>query len=79
YEIYQRFFAPIEMSRAIFYGQKGDKTLEKFRALVAVSRRRIPLRRIERAETVAKTAVNKEAQRIVDQRRPSSEEIVVFG
>lgn len=79
-DIYQKFFAPIELSRAIFYDLVGDKTLEKFRALVSISRKRV--RRSERAErslTSTKVAINKEAQRIVDQRRFSSEEVVVFG
>lgn len=76
-DIYQKFFAPIELSRAIFYDLAGEKTLEKFRALVSVSRKRV--RRSERAErslTSTKVAINKEAQRIVDQRRLPAEAVV---
>ena len=78
-DIYQKFFAPIELSRAIFYDLAGEKTLEKFRALVSISRKRVRSERAERSLTSTKVAINKEAQGIVDQRRLFSEEVVVFG
>ncbi len=78
-DVYQKFFASIELSRAIFYDLVGEKTLERFRALVSVSRKRVRSDRAEKSVTSTKVAINKEAQGIVDQRRLSLEEVVVFG
>ncbi|MBI3984430.1 MAG: hypothetical protein HY344_00600 [Candidatus Levybacteria bacterium] len=77
-DIYHNIFAPIELARVIFFNNKGERTYERFRALVDICRKRIREEHITGYKPSTRTELNIEAQRLLDQRKAARQEVVVF-